>query len=279
MEILFSCIADLARGKPRGKIPDLKRAPHGKVTPHHQFLLERFGYLPKPSCRNTLLHPLMNSIQRPLVFPIRHAILAGADFPRNGSFEMRDRPSSLWADLPQRVREMHDRTIEGMANPQPHIEDRPNEIHWRFRSLAETLPAAAYFCDAAGLITYFNQHAVRVWGRQPALNDPVDRFCGSFKLFDPNGAPIPHEQCWMALALHNDREYIGEEIAIERPDGSRVTVLVLRYSLILGYTDVSFVRASSIFICQSTPRWVSLMSVAHAAVSSRSVSIFPIRRP
>lgn len=41
MEILFSCIADLARGKPRGKIPDLKRASHGKVTPHRQFLLKR----------------------------------------------------------------------------------------------------------------------------------------------------------------------------------------------------------------------------------------------
>jgi Domain of unknown function (DUF5615) len=32
--------------------------------------------------------------------------------------------------------------------------------------------------------------------------------------------------------------------------------LVLCYTLILGYTDLSFVRASLIFICHSTPRCV-----------------------
>jgi transposase len=34
-------LADLARGKLRKKIPDLKRALQGRVTPHHQFLLEQ----------------------------------------------------------------------------------------------------------------------------------------------------------------------------------------------------------------------------------------------
>ncbi len=35
-------LAELARGKLRVKIPELKRALHGHVTPHHQFLLEQF---------------------------------------------------------------------------------------------------------------------------------------------------------------------------------------------------------------------------------------------
>jgi PAS domain-containing protein len=56
-----------------------------------------------------------------------------------------------------------------------------------FRSLLEKLPAGAYTCDAQGLITYFNQHAVQLWGRAPELNDPRDRYCGSFKLFSPDG--------------------------------------------------------------------------------------------
>lgn len=64
-----------------------------------------------------------------------------------------------------------------------------------------------------------------MWGRAPALHDPVDRFCGSFKLFSPDGAPIPHEECWIALALRNDRAYDGREIFIERPDGSRRVAL------------------------------------------------------
>jgi len=94
-----------------------------------------------------------------------------------------------------------------------------------FRAFLERLPAGAYTCDADGLITYFNQHAVQLWGRKPTLNDPKDRFCGSFKLFAMDGSPILHDQCWMALALKNLREYNGHEIMIERPDGQRLTAL------------------------------------------------------
>lgn len=94
-----------------------------------------------------------------------------------------------------------------------------------FRAFLERLPAGAYTCDADGLITYFNQHAVELWGRKPKLNDPKDRFCGSFKLFAIDGSPILHDQCWMALALKNLREYNGHEIMIERPDGQRLTAL------------------------------------------------------
>ncbi|MDX1522049.1 MAG: histidine kinase, partial [Anaerolineae bacterium] len=83
----------------------------------------------------------------------------------------------------------------------------------------------AYTCDPDGLITYFNQQAVQLWGRAPALNDPVDRFCGSFKLFSRDGTPINHDQCWMALALKTNQGYNQEEIIVERPDGQRRTVL------------------------------------------------------
>jgi signal transduction histidine kinase/ActR/RegA family two-component response regulator len=95
----------------------------------------------------------------------------------------------------------------------------------RFRGLLEKLPAGAYTCDPTGLITYFNQHAVQLWGRSPRLNDPADRFCGSFKLYALDGSPISHDQCWMALALKNCLEYNGHEIIIERPDGQRRTTL------------------------------------------------------
>ena len=94
-----------------------------------------------------------------------------------------------------------------------------------FRRLLEVLPAAAYTCDADGLISYFNQRAVQLWGRKPKLNDPVDRYCGSFRLFAPDGTPLDHGQCWMALALRNNRQYNGHEIVVERPNGSRLTAL------------------------------------------------------
>jgi PAS domain S-box-containing protein len=94
-----------------------------------------------------------------------------------------------------------------------------------FHRMLEILPAAAYTCDADGLITYFNQRATRLWGREPKLNDPVDRFCGSFKLFTPDGTPLEHRQCWMARALRDGLQYNGCEILVERPDGSRVAAL------------------------------------------------------
>src|SRR5690348_3925861 len=71
------------------------------------------------------------------------------------------------------------------------------ETEIQFRRLLEKLPAGAYTCDTTGLITYYNQHAVRLWGRTPRLNDPTDRFCGSFKLFAADGIPISHDRCWM----------------------------------------------------------------------------------
>jgi PAS domain S-box-containing protein len=103
--------------------------------------------------------------------------------------------------------------------------EEPHDGELQFRQLLEKLPAGAYTCDPRGLITYFNQQAVQLWGRAPRLSDPVDRFCGSFRLFSPDGSPIAHDQCWMALALKMDQEYNGREIVIERPDGQRLTAL------------------------------------------------------
>src|SRR5215207_4756440 len=94
-----------------------------------------------------------------------------------------------------------------------------------FRRLLEKLPAGAYTCDEAGLITYYNSRAVDLWGRAPRLNHPDDRYCGSFRLFSVRGEPIAHDRCWMALALQNDQEYNAREIVIERADGRRMTTL------------------------------------------------------
>jgi PAS domain-containing protein len=87
------------------------------------------------------------------------------------------------------------------------------------------LPAGAYTCDGDGLITWFNDHALHVWGRAPALNDPRDRYCGSFRLFTAHDEPIAHDECWMALAIRNRHEYLAQEIVVERPDRSRITAL------------------------------------------------------
>lgn len=109
--------------------------------------------------------------------------------------------------------------------PGPSSDGSPEPSGRMMHHLLDKLPAGAYLCDADGLITYYNEHARQLWGREPRLGDPVDRFCGSFKLFSADGAAIAHDACWMALALRNQKEYNGCEILVERPDGTRITAL------------------------------------------------------
>jgi PAS domain S-box-containing protein len=94
-----------------------------------------------------------------------------------------------------------------------------------FQILLEKLPAGVYICDAEGRIQYFNQRAVEVWGRTPELNSNAEKFCGSYRLYHPDGKPMRHDQCWMALAIENDMGYNELEVIIERPDGSRLSAL------------------------------------------------------
>jgi PAS domain S-box-containing protein len=90
----------------------------------------------------------------------------------------------------------------------------------RFRALLEALPAAVYATDAAGRITYYNEAAIELWGHRPELGK--SEWCGSWKLFWPDGSPLPHDQCPMAMALKEKRPIRGVEAIAERPDGTRV---------------------------------------------------------
>jgi PAS domain S-box-containing protein len=59
------------------------------------------------------------------------------------------------------------------------------------------------------------------------LGDTDERFCGSFKMFRPDGSFMPHDQCPMAEVVSGKVPAVhDQEVLIERPDGSRVTVLV-----------------------------------------------------
>jgi PAS domain S-box-containing protein len=99
------------------------------------------------------------------------------------------------------------------------------ESEERYRCLLDSLPVGAYTCDADGLLTYFNERAVEAWGRTPKLNDPMERFCGAYRIYSPDGALIPHDQCGIALAIKENKVYEGAEVVIERPDGSRLILL------------------------------------------------------
>ena len=79
---------------------------------------------------------------------------------------------------------------------------------------------AIYTTDAAGKITYYNQAAADFAGRRPKLGS--DDWCVSGRLFWPDGTPMPHAECPMAVTLREGRPIRGQEAVAERPDGTRV---------------------------------------------------------
>jgi PAS domain-containing protein len=100
------------------------------------------------------------------------------------------------------------------------------QIEERFRRLVEVMPVAVYVCDRSGLIQNYNKRAVELWGREPNVGDPAERYCGSLRLYSPDGALVPHEESKMTEVLRTGIEARDLEVVIERPDGSCITVLV-----------------------------------------------------
>jgi PAS domain S-box-containing protein len=86
--------------------------------------------------------------------------------------------------------------------------------------LLQALSAALYTTDADGRITFYNEAAAELWGFRPQLG--TSEFCGSWKLYWPDGTPLPHHECPMALTLKERRPIRGMEAVAERPDGTRV---------------------------------------------------------
>ncbi|MEJ0043199.1 MAG: PAS domain S-box protein [Rhizomicrobium sp.] len=92
-----------------------------------------------------------------------------------------------------------------------------------FRRVLDELPAAIYTTDASGHITYYNEAAALLWGHRPPLG--TSEWCGSWKLYWPDGTPLRHGDCPMAIAIKERRIVRGMEAIAERPDGTRVPFL------------------------------------------------------
>jgi PAS domain S-box-containing protein len=90
----------------------------------------------------------------------------------------------------------------------------------RLQELLAAVPAAIYTTDAQGRVTYFNEAAVELAGRTPTIGS--DEWCVTWKLYWPDGTPLPHDQGPMAVALKEGRAVRGVEAVAERPDGTRV---------------------------------------------------------
>jgi PAS domain S-box-containing protein len=135
--------------------------------------------------------------------------------------------------IEQQLRELNDALLVSsvrqheMAEQAQMAEMSVRESESRYRTLFDLVPVAVYTCDASGVIQKFNRRAAEVWGREPESGDTDERFCGSYKMFRPDGSFLPHAECPMAEVLRGEiPEMRDAEVLIERPDGSRITVIV-----------------------------------------------------
>jgi PAS domain S-box-containing protein len=99
-------------------------------------------------------------------------------------------------------------------------EARLRDSERQLQELIAAIPAAIYTTDAEGKITYFNQAVAELAGRSPTIGS--DEWCVTWKLYHPNGTPLPYDQCPMAIALKESRAIRNAEIVAERPDGTRI---------------------------------------------------------
>src|SRR5215212_11138715 len=106
------------------------------------------------------------------------------------------------------------------------VEDQSRALEAReqhLRDLLEALPAAIYMTDADGRITFYNEAAVALAGRRPEMGQ--DQWCVTWRLYQPDGTPLPHDQCPMAIALKENRPVRGVGALAERPDGTRISFM------------------------------------------------------
>lgn len=110
-----------------------------------------------------------------------------------------------------------------MEAMQQEIKNQMVESEKQFFDLLQHLPAAVYTCDVQGRILLYNKAAADLWGRNPQTSKGV--WCGSTVMLDKDGNTIDPSASPMARTIAEERSIFGEEMIIERPDGSRRYVL------------------------------------------------------
>lgn len=117
---------------------------------------------------------------------------------------------------------------ESLMSPVPRADSKlEQQAESRYQALLDSESTGVYTCDAAGVITYYNNRAADLWGRSPAIGDTDEKFCGSHMMYRVDGSYLPHDQCPMADVLAGKVSGVFDgEVHVQRPDGTRVVVIV-----------------------------------------------------
>ena len=160
---------------------------------------------------------------------------------------------------------------------QPKVgRDRSAAADVDFFQIVQNLPVAVYSTDAVGRITFYNDAAASLWGRRPKLGE--DWWCGSWRLYWPDGRPMGHDECPMAVTLKTGYTARGVEAIAERPDGTRYPFLA--YPTPLRNDDGQLVGAVNMLVDiterkrteEAAQHYAAIVESSHDAIISKDIN-------
>lgn len=152
------------------------------------------------------------------------------------------------------------------------------ESERRYRELIESLHTPLYTTGAEGRITLYNKAAADLWGREPEIGK--DLWCGSYRIMDIQGGPIPLDTCPMAVCLKEQRPVYNKQILVVRPDGSIRTVAPHPQPVFDGtgkmtgainmLIDISFIKKVENALRESEAKYRSLANSLEEKVNEKT---------
>jgi PAS domain-containing protein len=127
----------------------------------------------------------------------------------------------------RKLRKQHEsmaQAYQELSADHHYVKHSLHESEENLRELVSAMPAAVYACDKEGIITYYNQQAVDIWGRTPDLDAPPWSFPDSCRIYRMDGSLLRPEDAPCREVLATGVPIVNCELLVERPDLSRVEV-------------------------------------------------------
>ena len=94
------------------------------------------------------------------------------------------------------------------------------------QSSLDAIPTGFCVCTADCSLVRYNKRAAELWGHELPLGEPAARYSGNLRRYRPDGAPLDFASTPVAQAIRSGAPVMAAELVIERPDGTRVPVLI-----------------------------------------------------
>ena len=115
------------------------------------------------------------------------------------------------------------RVLENTTATRLRKEVHKNEREFYYRSLINGLPVPIYTTDPDGRLTWYNQAAVEMWGREPEIGK--ESWCGFQRVYDQDYQPLDMEKSPIGVTVAQSQSVRGAEVIAERGDGTRFNIL------------------------------------------------------